>query len=91
MSQRTFDENREAGKAMAEMSAEATGILVAFIAHNAESAARLNAQIRWWVEDERDEWRERALRAEAELEAVRHRVSGLLYPTSDEVELWVKR
>lgn len=68
----------EAGEEIARMDPEASGLLAGIMQRNADDAARLDAQIREGVEADRDQWRERALWAEAELDGVRRNIERLM-------------
>ena len=86
----TFEENRDAGQEIARIGgSKAAGLVVGILAHNAERAARQDEEIRRWVEQERDEWRERALYAEAELAAVRASIRGLIYPSEERIQTYL--
>lgn len=71
-------ENGEHGKQIAEQSPDAAGLLVQIMDQNAREAERMAASVQQWAEQERDEWRERALRAEARLDRIEARLWDLL-------------
>lgn len=74
-----FEQDREAGRAVAqEGGPDAAGLVFAIVRNNAEAAERMDARIREWVEQERDEWKARALAAGAQLDRIEQRILGLL-------------
>lgn len=76
----------KAGRGIAAIDPDSAGLLVGLMRRNADEATRLDEVIRQNVEDERDKWRNRAIRAEKELDAVRGNINRLLYPTEEQIE-----
>lgn len=71
-------ENGEYGTRIAQESPEAAGLLVQIMDHNARESERIAATVQQGIERERDEWRERALAAEAQLDRIYDRLMGLM-------------
>lgn len=71
-------ENRQAGEQIAHMSPEAAGLLVQFMDSNARHNEWLNNTIQSSLERECDEWKERALDAEARLARITDRLFSIL-------------
>ncbi len=75
----TFEENRQAGIAIAQKGgAKAVGMVIAFMQKNAEDQYNLERSLYESMEKDRDKWKARCLEAENELFVIQRRVCGLV-------------
>lgn len=63
---------------IAEKSPLTAGLVAALMERNYDEQVQIQERIRAGIEQERDEWRERALDAEARLRRIEDRIHGLL-------------
>lgn len=86
---RTGEADVSYGDAMAAVAAEggpqSAGLLADLMDRNARDIQWAQDRVNEGLERQRDEWRDRALDAEAELEAVRALFEAMLYPRRETV------
>ncbi len=63
---------------IAEIDPEAVGIVADYMTRSAEDTARIEKMVREWDLRELDEWKRRALDAEARLDRIEANFNGLL-------------
>jgi plasmid maintenance system antidote protein VapI len=80
-------EQVDAGRAIAEISPDAAGLLVGVLQRSAEESHSIQERIDAWKDEEIARWRRRALRAEAELRAVRANLDRLGHPDPEMIDL----
>lgn len=73
----SFETTREAVTKVAEESPEASGLLAALMATNADHLASLQTSLYEGMEADRDRWRERAIEAETRLLRAQDRILEL--------------
>lgn len=82
-----FEENRDAGKAIAEVGgSEVVGLVMGIMARDAEAAYDLERSLYEGLERDRDRWKERAERAEAELQILLDRQIRSMYVSDEEID-----
>lgn len=71
---------------LARQSPEAVGIVAKYLENSAQERERIEDAARTRLEDELQEWKLRALRAEAQLQTARNQMDALFFPSipSDE-------
>jgi hypothetical protein len=78
----------DVGRNIAQMNTDSAGLLLGLMRKNADELEWLEEQSLKIVEQDRDKWKKRAIKAESELDLIRHRFMSLMYPSSHELKVW---